>query len=144
MVVVTNNNVRNATFKNVRNILSGNITDIGTRVYGSYPLKNITLPLIVVESPLKTNEEESTTLNQANSDIVVVNITVYSKAIEKANRYMDSIDSIISTSQSIFTSDGLYISQDGLEDIDEDTFIDLNKQRSHSKTSAVTFMRDRN
>lgn len=136
-------NLRKGAWKNLRTTLVGNISDVGTRVYGSYPLKNIELPLIVIEGGIVQTDMETKTIDQNNVKDITINITVYAKEAEKIDTYADAIDALIRADRATYKSYGLNLTDDEVMDVDQGIFVDLNDQRSHSKTMAVTFEVDR-
>ena len=89
-VSVTQSNFRKGIFKNLRTALLNVHVDIGTSVYGSYPIKNISLPLIVIENAQKTDTEKSVTGNLTYPGTSF--ISIYTKQAEKIDTYADAIE----------------------------------------------------
>ena len=142
-ITTTYSNIRKGVFKNVRTCLSGAVSDVGTRVYGAYPLKNLQLPLIVVENGIVNVDNESMTVDKNNSRMVIVNITTYAKQAEMIDTYADAIQAALEAYEDTFESYGMIMSKLGVTDVDSTTFIDTNEQRVHSKTQSITFHIDR-
>jgi len=142
-IATSYSNIRKGAWKNVRASLLSNITGVGTRVYGAYPKSNVTLPLIVIENPIKGTDEETKTLEYDNMRSVLINISIYTKQAEQLDSILDEIEAQIESDRTIYASYGLNMTDDILTDVDDGVFMDLQKQRSHVKTSSVTFEVDR-
>ena len=143
-IATTYANIRKGAFKNIRTTLVSNVTGVGTRVYGSYPLANAVLPLVVIEGPNKEPVDESNTIITDSSRSITVNITAYAKQMEQADTIADQIESLIDSNQTVLQSYGLHFAtNDPCVDVDSGVGEDVNGQRSHSRTIAVTFEIDR-
>lgn len=138
-VTATRTNIRKAAFKNVRTSLLNNITDVDGRVYGSYPLDDVTFPIIVIENGQKSVDDNMKALDGSLSQTVVCNITIYDKQAEVIDTIADEVEDQIYSDINTFKTYGMYVTDEICEDVDTSTFVDTNNQRVHSKTMAVTF-----
>jgi len=132
-ITTTKTNLRKGIFKNIRTALYNQITGVGTRVYGSFPVKKITLPLIVIENAQK-NEPNKTLTTNAEENATVL-ITVYDKMAEKVDTYADAIDARIENQRSVL--EGYGITFDDVIDNDNVSFTDEDGRRIHSKTLSL-------
>ena len=137
-ITSTTINLRKATYKNIRTVLLNNVTSVGSKIYGSYPLKNITFPLIVIDSGIKSVPIEEQSLTQKQSDSITINLMIYAKQIEKVDTYADEVNTLLDAAYSTLKSYNLYLDINSIEDVDSGVFVDFNKNRSHYKTIAVT------
>ena len=135
-LIATRSNLHKAAFRNIRTCLVSNVTDVGTRVYSSYPLTNINYPLITISNG--SREITNITLSLVNEDSVIVLIKVFSKTSEKLDTYVDEIWSLIEGYRNTFKSYNLELPLDGIDDVDDFEFTDLKNNRIHAKTIAVT------
>ena len=102
-VNVTTSNFRKGLFKNVRTALLNVHADIGTKVYGSYPKTNISLPLIVVENAVKGESVKSLKGNLSYPGVAIV--SVYAKKAEKIDVYADAIEAALwDTSATLYSN----------------------------------------
>ena len=132
-------NIRKSAFKNVRTLLLNAVSDIGTNVYGSYPLQNVNLPLIVVENGLVQPMDESETLEDINGQTVTTIVFVYDKQAEKIDTYMDTITSTIKNNDATFATYGMTLLKKGVVDNDNVLFTDFKNNRVHGKSISITF-----
>ena len=132
-------NIRKSAFKNVRTAILNFNVDIGTNIYGAYPLKNLSLPLCVIENGLKQPSEESNTLSDISGSRITVIIHVYAKEAEKVDTYIDDLDATLRGATATFATYGMILRKDGIEDNENITFTDVSNNRVHSKSLSVTF-----
>lgn len=138
-VATTFANIRKGAFKNVRTSLLNVHADIGTRVYGSYPLKNLQAPLIVVENAqIQPGDDTEFLTSQAYRTITVL-VNIYAKQAEKLDTYADAVDAQLRSYESTFETYNLILRKDGIVDNGSATFIDANNNRMHVKIISVTF-----
>ena len=134
-LTASNSNTRKAAFRNTRTFLLNNITGVGTRVYGSYPVTNIQLPLIVVENGIKGEDELSVNSNTLSRPIIIP-VTVYSKQSEKIDSLADEIETVLLTSSSNYSAQNMFL--DRITDLGEGSqFIDIKGNKVHGKTLSV-------
>jgi hypothetical protein len=132
--------IRKSAFKNVRTILlAANISDITTKVYGSYPLTNISLPLLVVKNGLVQSNEQSHTLSGLNSKYITVIVDIFAKEAEKIDTYADAVDAAIRAAKSTFATYNMILRDDGVTDNEDIVFTDINNNRTHGKSISLTF-----
>jgi len=133
-------NIRTGAFRNVRTCLLNVHADVGTKVYSSYPLKNISLPLITVENGLVKPDTDSNSLSQENGRMVTVVVTIFSKTAEKLDVYADAVHAALKAYDTTFETYGLLLKRaGGIEDNDGGNFVDINNNRAHFKSISVTF-----
>jgi len=134
-VSVTQANFRKGIFKNLRTALLNVHVDIGTNVYGSYPIKNISLPLLVIENAQKLDTEKSVTGNLTYPGTAFVSI--YTKQAEKIDTYADAIEAALWAYESTFKTYNLFLKD--IVDNDAVNYQDINGNKGHSKTISVMF-----
>lgn len=136
---VTNDTIRKNSFKNIYTLLQNVHADIGTNVYGSYPLKDVVLPNIVIENARINPSEEGQTLTALKTKEIVVLININSKQAETLDTYADAVDKKLRDSFTTLQGYGMVLNDDGIEDNGAVDFIDANNNRVHQKTLSVTF-----
>lgn len=136
---VTQTTKRKNTWKNVYTVLNNNITGVGTRVYASYPLTNIQLPLIVIEN-VQTESEAALGDNMASNEATVI-VNVYSKNAEKLDTLLDEIEATLQAAVSTFKTYGLHLPKDGIVDNETSGPVsDIAGNRVQGKSISVTFI----
>ena len=128
-------NFRKACFRNTRTALVGALTDVGTNVYSSYPIKNVSFPLIVIESAQKLDSFKS--LKDRYSEPATVFVTIYAKQAEKMDVYADEIEADLWAYESTFKTYNLFLKD--IVDNEGNQFEDVNDNKGHSKTLSVMF-----
>jgi len=135
-VAVTSSTLRKNTWKTVRAVLYNTISGVDTRVYGAYPQDAIAFPLIVIGNTNKG--EPMSTMNQNVENEVSVLVTVYTKAAETLDTYMDDIQAKLEVYS--WSTYNLYLPlTEGIID-NEGTgpFFDANNNRIYSKSLTLT------
>ena len=131
----SNSNIRKAAFRNTRTFLLNNITGVGTKIFGSYPVTNINLPLIVVENGIKGEDDQAVNDTILGREILVP-VTVYSKQSEKIDSLADEIDTVLLASSSNYIAQNFTLHR--ITDIGEGSqFIDVKGNKVHGKTLSV-------
>ena len=115
-------NIRKSAFKNVRTAILNFHADVGTNVYGAYPLKNISLPLCVIENGQTEPSDESNTLEDISSQMITVVIHVYAKQSEKVDTYLDALVTTVKGAESTFETYNMYLKKGGITDNENVTF----------------------
>ena len=140
-VSVNLTNLRKGVWKNVYTTLNNSITGVSTRVYGSYPLKNIQLPLIIVENSNRGEDKVPLGDNAPVETEIAQIVSVYAKNAEAIDTLMDEIETAIRADSSTYSTYGMYLAQNAIED-NEGTgpFQDLEGNRMHSKSLTITFL----
>jgi hypothetical protein len=131
--------IRKSAFKNVRTALASVHTDISTRIYGSYPLADVVLPLIVVRNGNTQSVNENSTLTSLNTRLITVIVEIYAKQAEKIDTYADAVDAAIRTAKSTFATYKMILQNNGVEDNGEVSFYDAQNNRTHMKSISLTF-----
>ena len=136
-ITVTNSNLRKATWKNVRQCLvSASITGVSSRIYASYPLKNVVLPLIIIDNTIKGDDMHAVNHEDLTKSITVP-ITLACKKSEHIDNLIDEIEAALDGYVTTFDTYKLYY--DTLLDGDSSQFVDLGGNRAHSKTVTAVF-----
>lgn len=130
----TFDNIRTACFKNIRTVLLNAVSDVGTNVYGSYPVKDISLPLIVIENPKSNGNVWGNGNNKLTRKIGLL-VSIYAKQAEKLDQYAETIESTIWSSSSTLESNNIYI--ENIEDNEAGKFEDIAGNKGHSKSLSL-------
>jgi hypothetical protein len=126
---------RRAIFKNVYTCLNGNVTDISSACYSSYPVKDISLPLLVIEGAIVSDPKW--VMSERYTQTGTVLIDIYAKQSEKLDAYADEVDAKLWSYDSTFKSYGLYLTQ--VVDSEGGQFEDAAGNKVHSRILSVLF-----
>lgn len=137
---VTRDSIRKNAWKNLRTLLLAGSIGVSTRVYGSYPLGDVVLPLVVVENGAKGADD--TAINAEPLEVpITFMVSVYSKNAEGLDGIADLIDKAVRGGRTTLKTYGLDLPLNPVEDLGgTGPFDDANGNRLHSKQLSVTLL----
>ena len=125
--------IRQDVYAVLHDLLKNNIVEVDGRVYSSYPMTNVVLPLLIVEpAQVKTINFLSTYGYSVN-----VQVSVYTKKNVDVDVIADEIMKVFRNNQQTFWNNQMYL----LENYDSNTsdFVDLNNTSGHYKMLSFVF-----